>query len=241
MSSATRTVFYRELGSSLSSRSRYLSFAAFFAISSAFFCTSLQLGEGRFWTLQALWTISVAVPLPILVSLVTMPLFAGERAAGTYESLAMLPIPMRKFIVGKFIAAFLSTCVAIAGSLVPWLLLSHTLKSHAPAFSTISAPCVILLLQAFSWTALGTLSSAISRRPWLAAVGTIISGGALMLAWAAVAHFWLSGNLFSSTYPIFREILDAAGGHVSLSSFAFHVAFGLLCLFAATRVLEANR
>ena len=85
MSSVTRTSFYRELSASLFSPARYATFAAFFALSAAFLSASLQIGEGKFWTLETLWTMSVAIPLPLLVSLVTMPLFAGERAAGTYN------------------------------------------------------------------------------------------------------------------------------------------------------------
>ena len=133
MSSATRTSFYRELGASLFSPARYATFAAFFTFSAAFLSAALQLGEGTLWTLEALWTISVALPLPILISLITMPLFAGERAAGTYESLALLPIPIRKIVIGKFSATFLTVCVALAGSIVPWLLLMPVIG--CPAFT----------------------------------------------------------------------------------------------------------
>lgn len=241
MSSATRTVFYKELGSSFTAKSRYLSLAGYFAISSALFCTSLQLGEGKFWTLQSLWTLSVALPLPVLVSLLTMPLFAGERAAGTFEPLLLLPVPMRKFVVGKFAASYIQACLAIAGSFVPWLLISHTLKARAPTPASLNASFAMLFLHAFSWTALGTLTSALSRRPWLAAVGTLISGTALMLLWVAVSHFWFSGNWLSTSFPLFRELLDAAGGHITLASAVFHATFGLWCLFTATRILEGER
>lgn len=241
MSGVTRTVFYRELGAAVLSRSRYLAFAAFFAISGALFCSALQLGEGKFWTIQALWTLSVALPLPIIASLITMPLFAGERAAGTFEPLALLPIPLRKVVVGKFLASYLSVCLAIAGMLVPWLTLSQILKGRAPAPGTLAAPLVILALHAFSWTALGTLSTALARRPWIAAVGTILSGSALVLIWGAVSLFWLSGNWLSNAFPVLAELLDAAGGHVSLHSIVFHLAFGILCLFSASQALEAGR
>ncbi len=241
MSSATRTSFYRELGASIFSPARYATFAAFFALSAAFLSAALQLGEGKFWSLEALWTLSVALPLPIFVSLVTMPLFAGERAAGTYESLALLPIPLRKIVVGKFTASFLSVCLGLAGSTVPWFLLCHALDSRAPDSVLLKAPLVLLLLHAFSWTALGTLCSAMARRPWIAATGTLFAGGALMLLWAASSRFFLSGNLQSSPFPIWGELLDAAGGRIALHSIVFHVMFGLWCLFACVQTLEAKR
>ncbi len=241
MSSATRTSFYRELSASIFSPARYVAFAAFFALSAAFLSAALQLGEGKFWTLEALWTLSVALPLPIFVSLVTMPLFAGERAAGTYESLALLPIPLRKIVVGKFTASFLSVCLGLAGSTVPWFLLCHALDSRAPDSILLEAPLVLLLLHAFSWTALGTLCSAMARRPWIAATGTLFAGGGLMLLWAASSRFFLSGNLRSSPFPIWGELLDAAGGRIALHSIVFHVMFGLWCLFACVQILEAKR
>ncbi len=241
MSSVSRIVFYREFGSAVFGKSRYLSLAAFFSVSSALFCTALQVGEGKFWSMQALWTLSVALPLPIFVSIITMPLFAGERSAGTFESLSMLPISLGKVVVGKFVATYLSVCVAIAGSLVPWLFLSRTLKSGAPPVSTLAGAIVMLLVQGFSWTALGTLSTALARRPWLAAVGTIISGTSLMLAWAVCSRFWLGGNWLSASFPTMGELLDAASGHIYLHTLVFHIAFGLWCLFAASQFLEAGR
>lgn len=239
--SIARIIFRRETSAAFFSRSRYLFFASFFAISSALFCSALQFGEGKFWTLQALWTLSVAFPLPIFVSLITMPLFAGERAAGTFESLTLLPIPLSQVVHARFFATWFASLLAIVGSLTPWFLICHTLKRRAPDSALLFAPLVILMLHTFSWTALGTLSSALSRRPWLAAVGTIVSGIALILFWAAIAHFWLGGNWLSSSFPLLNEILDAAGGTVRLSSVAFHLLFGTLCLFIAARSLEANR
>ena len=229
MSAISRTVFYREFFASLFSRSRYIEFALFHSLSGAFFCTALQLAEGRFWTIQTLWTLSVALPLPIIVSLVTMPLFAGERASGTYEPLRMLPIPLGDVAIGKFFSSFLSVVVCMAGSLVPWLVLCHVLKDRAPATASLAGPATLLLLHAFSWTALGTFA------------GTLVMGCALMMLWSAVSHFWLGGNWLSSSFPIIEEALDAAGGHIRLHTVVFHIGFGALALFASIRTLEANR
>lgn len=241
MNPIARAVFYREFFSSLFSRSRYVSFALFHALSGALFCTALQLAEGKFWTIQMLWTLSVALPLPIIVSLVTMPIFAGERSTGTYEPLRMLPIPLGDIALGKFVASFLSVVACMAGSLVPWLVLCHVLKDRAPATASLAGPATLLLLHAFSWTALGTFSSSVARHPWVAAAGTLVMGAALMMLWSAVSHFWLGGNWLSSSFPILEEILDASGGHVRLHSVVFHIGFGIFALFATRRTLEANR
>lgn len=241
MSSTTRTVFYRELWSGLFSPARYVAFASFFAMSAAMFTAALQLGEGQFWTLPALWTVSVAIPLPLLISLITMPLFAGERAGGTYEQLAMLPVPMRKIVIGKFVASFISSCIGIAGTLVPWLLLRHFLGSKAPADISLSAPLTVLFLHAFSWTALGTLSSAFARKPWIAAVGTILIAAGLLFIWAAIARFFPGLTRDASSFPIWNELLDASAGRIALHTFAVHVSFAISCLYLCTYWLEERR
>ena len=241
-SSVTRTVFNREFWAALYSPARYLSFTILFGFSAASLAASLQLAEGQFWTLQALWLLSVACPLPLFVTLITMPLIAGERASGTFEALELLPVPLRKIVIGKFMAAFLAMCLGLVGSIVPWLLLSHTLgpRAHVPV-SVLRAPYCLLLLHAFSWTALGMLSSAVARRPWIAAAGTLLFGMAAMLLWGALSRFFLAGNLHVSTFPIWDELLAAASGHIALHSIVFHISFGLWALFMAIQVLEARR
>lgn len=241
MSRITRTVFYRELWSGLFSPARYIAFASFFTMSAAMLTAALQIGEGKFWTLTALWTVSVAIPMPLLVSLITMPLFAGERAAGTYEQLAMLPVPMRKFVIGKFSASFISACIGLAGTLVPWLLLRHFLGNRATADVSLAAPLTILVLHAFSWTALGTLSSAFARKPWIAAVGTFLIAAALIFIWAAIARFFPALVRNASSFPIWNELLDASAGRIALHTFAFHISFAIGCLYTSTFWLEARR
>lgn len=241
MSSATRTSFYRELWAALFSPGRYISFAVFYALSAAILSAALHLGEGNFWTLQALWTLSVAPLLPILAAFVTMPLFAGERSAGTLEGLMLLPVPLRKIVIGKFVASFLSVCVGIVGNLVPWFILSHTLGTRAPENSFLAGSLLILALHAFSWTSLGTLCSSLTRRPWTAAAGTLLTGGGLMLVWAACSRFFFTGNLQSDPFPIWNELLDAADGRIALHSIVFHISFGLWCLFVSIQHLEERR
>ena len=240
--SITRTVFNREFWAAFYSPARYLTFTALFGFSAAILAASVQFAQGQFWTLQALWLFSVAIPLPLFVTMVTMPLIAGERASGTFEAMMLLPIPLRKIVIGKFLAAFLAICLGLLGTVVPWFLLVHTLGSRSQVSpEVLRAPYCILLLQAFSWTALGMLSSAVSRRPWIAAAGTLLSGIALMLLWGALAQFFLAENHHAPLFPIWDELLFAANGHIALHSIVFHLSFGLWCLFMAIHLLEARR
>lgn len=241
MAHTVRITFQREFAASAFSPSRYALFACFFTSSAALFSAIIHIAEGGFWTLEAIWTLSVALPLPVIASIVTMPMFAGERAAGTYESLTLLPVSMGHVVAGKFMASFLSLCVGLFGAMVPWLLLCHALGNRAPSSTLLIAPVALLALHAFSWTALGTLFSSIARRPWMAASGTILAGSLLMLVWAVFSRLYLGGNYSTTPFPIYTEIIDAAGGRIAFRSIVFHVSFGILCLFAAARAMELRR
>lgn len=241
MSSITRTVWAREASAFLCSPAAYAALVSFFALSAGLFFTALQIGEGTFWSLPALWTLSVALPLPLLAILMTMPLFAGERASGTLPMLLILPISMRKVILGKFLAAYGTVWLGILGALAPWLFLARVLSGKVPPIEALLPAVGMLGLHAMSWTALGVLSSVLARRPWAAAVGTILLGGGAMLAWASLSRLFLGGHWQITSFPLMLELLDAAAGRIALQSLVLHLSIVMWCLYASLQILEARR
>ncbi len=241
MSSITRTVWAREASAFLCSPAAYVALGSFFALSAGLFFAALQIGEGTFWSLPALWTLSVALPLPLLAILMTMPLFSGERASGTLPMLLILPISMRKVILGKFLAAYGMVCLGILGALVPWLFLTHNLSGKLPPIEALLPAAGMLGLHALSWTALGLFSSVLARRPWAASVGTILMGGGAMLAWASLSRLLLGGQWQATAFPLMLELLDAAAGRIALQTLVLHLSIVLWCLYVSLQVLEARR
>jgi ABC-2 type transport system permease protein len=241
MNSVARTVFARELAAAFRSTAFYTGLAAFLALSAGLFFAALQISEGTFWSLPALWALAVALPLPLLTILLTMPLFAGERAAGTLPLLLILPISLRGLLIGKFLAAYSAVLLTISGALVPWLFLAHNLAGKLPPLVALLPAIGLLALHALSWTALGLLASILARRPWAAAVGTILLGGGAMLVWASLSRLLLGSHLQAPAFPLLLELLDAAAGRVDLRSVVFHVSFTIWCLYIGWHVLEDSR
>ncbi len=241
MNGITRTVWTRELTATFRSGSYYTGMAAFCALTGALFFTALQAGEGTFWSLPALWTLAVALPLPLFTILLTIPLFAGERAAGTLPLLLILPLSLRRVVVGKFLAAWCATLMALAGALVPWLILTHNLDGKLPPLAALWPAWLMLALQAASWTGLGVLASILARRPWSAALGTLLLGGGGVLIWAALARLLLGMKLQAPSFPLLLELLDAAVGRISLQSIVLHLSVTWWSLFVGLHVLEGRR
>lgn len=241
MSGLTRVIWRREAAAYLRSPSAYTGQVAFLALAAGLFFTALQLGEGTFWSLPALWTVAVAIPLPLLTILLTMPLLAGERSSGTLQQIMILPIPMRRVVAGKFLAAYGAALLGLLGALVPWAFLSHNLAGRLPPMTALLPSMAVLALHAMSWTALGLLASAMAHRSWAAAVGTLLMGGGLMLAWASLSKLVFGGHLQPSTFPVIAELLDAAAGRISLHTAVMHVSFASWCLFMSLQVLEGRR
>jgi ABC-2 type transport system permease protein len=242
MSSITRTVWAREAMAGLFSPAVYTGLVAYFTLSAGLFFTALQIGEGTLWSLSALWTLSAAFPLPLLVMLLTMSLFAGERAAGTLDLLLILPIPMRKVIVGKFLAVCGTVLLGVLGALVPWIFLAHNLAGRLPPLAALLPAIAMLVLHAVSWTALGLLTSTLMRRPWAAGVATLLFGGGALLAWAALSRLMGGGQSPQTiSFPLVLELLDAAAGRIALRSVVLHLSFVAWCLFMCLHLLEARR
>lgn len=239
--SVTRIVWAREAVAACYAPATYLTLATYLAASAGLFAASLQFGEDGSWSVAALWTLSGAIPLPLLAAMATMHLFAGERSEGTLAALLTVPVRERDILLGKFLAALGTVLLGLAGAVMSWLLLERALPDGVPPVSHLALPLALLALQALSWTALGTLTSVLARRPWGAAAGVLLAGLGGMLAWGACARFFPSLRWHMPAFPLLLECLDAAAGRFSLRSLMWHGTAAWWLLFAGTRLLEARR
>ncbi|MDD5706879.1 MAG: ABC transporter permease [Kiritimatiellae bacterium] len=238
--SVTRIVWSREAARAFVTPAVYATLVIFAAASAGCFVAALQFGEGGFWSLPALWTLSVGLTLPVLAAMATMRLFAGERSAGTLTSLLTVPAPEREILMGKYLAALGTVLLGLAGAIVPWLLLRRALPYGMPPITTLTGPLLVLCLQALSLTALGTLASVLARQSWSAAAGTMLTVMAAALIWGACARFFPEVRGRAPLFPFLIELLDAASGRIALSSLVMHGSLTWGLLFASKRLLEAR-
>lgn len=130
-----------------------------------------------------------------LVPALAMRLWAEERRAGTIELLLTLPIPLASAVLGKFLAAWLFTGLALVLTMPLWLTINYL---GAPDNGAILAGYIGSWLMAGGYLAIGAAISAMTKNQVVAfvigvAVGFLftVSGTGIVLgffsAWAPQA------------------------------------------------------
>jgi ABC-2 type transport system permease protein len=232
----------RELHAMLVSPLAYVMGAIFVAGVSLIFLDTVRRYEGGAEPLVSLLLASVALWLPILVTVATMRSFAEERHSGTIEGLMTAPVEDIEVVLGKFLASWLF-CVGVV--VLPfanafWLVkISRGIPSIDMGAVVTSLIYLILVLAAFC--SVGVLASLCSRSQ---AVAAVLCLGVLIIP--------LFSGLLADTLP---GVPDALARHLSAEEHVLMVSRGVLpvgvivlflsicgCfLFAAVRVLEARR
>ena len=120
-----------------------------------------------------------------LIPALAMRLWAEERRAGTIELLLTLPITMTQAVLGKFLAAWLFTAIALVLTCPLWITVNYL---GDPDNGVILASYVGSLLMAGAFLAIGSCISALTRNQVIAFVvsgvvclGFILSGFPLVL------------------------------------------------------------
>lgn len=179
-----------------------------------------------------------------LVPALAMRLWAEERRSGTIELLLTLPITTLQAVLGKFLAAWVFTGVALLLTFPLWVTVNYL---GEPDNGVILASYLGSLLMAGAFLAIGACLSAVTRNQVIAFVVTVVvcllfvlSGFPLVLnffsAWApeflveAISSF----SFLSHFNAISRGVIDLRDVIYFLSLIAFW-------LFANTVIIEAEK
>lgn len=180
----------------------------------------------------------------VLMPAVAMRLWAEERRSGTIELLLTLPIGIGGAVVGKFLAAWAFTAVALALTFPVWLTVNHL---GDPDNGVILAGYVGSLLMAGGYLAICACLSAATRNQVVAFVTGVVvcllftvAGSPIVLdalaGWApqilldAVASF--------SFLTRFSAIMD---GVIDLRDAVFFASLIAVWLFANTVVVDLTK
>lgn len=167
-----------------------------------------------------------------LIPAIAMRLWAEERKAGTIELLLTLPVPLGAAIVGKFLAAWAFTGIALALTVPMWLTVNYL---GQPDNGVILAGYIGSFLMAGAYLAVGSCLSAVTRNQVVAFVLTVV---VLFLFTASGAPMVL--DAFSGWAP--QAIVDTIASFSFLTHFNGIVA-GVIELkdivFFATLIIAA--
>ena len=144
-----------------------------------------------------------------LIPALAMRLWAEERRAGTIELLFTLPVTMVQAVMGKFLAAWIFTAIALTLTFPLWITVNYL---GDPDNGVVLAGYLGSLLMAGAFLAIGSCISALTRNQVIAFV---VSG-------VVCLGFVLSG------FPLVLELVDALAPAIvvdTVRSFSFLTHF----------------
>ncbi len=179
-----------------------------------------------------------------LIPAISMRLWSEERKAGTLELLLTLPVPLGAAVVGKFLAAWAFTAVALLGTLPLWITVNYL---GDPDNTVIFAGYVGSLLMAGGFLAIGACISALTKNQVIAFVVSFVicfafnlSGFPMVIdmfsAWApqAIVDVVSSFSFLTHFNSIVKGVIDVR----DLVFFATLIAFWL---YANVLAIEINK
>ena len=179
-----------------------------------------------------------------LVPAIAMRLWSEERKSGTIELLLTLPLTRMDAVVGKFLAAWLFTGLALALSFPLWITVNVL---GAPDNGVILASYLGSWLMAGSFLAIGSCMSALSRNQVIAFITTavvcflfILSGFPLVLdALSGWAPRLLIDAIASMSF--LTHFTAVSKGVIGLRDVLFFVSLTVVWLAATAVVIELKQ
>jgi ABC-2 type transport system permease protein len=144
-----------------------------------------------------------------LIPAIAMRLWSEERKSGTIELIMTLPIPIYQVVIGKFLAAWCFTTVAVVLTFPIWITVNYL---GSPDNPVILASYIGSLLMAGGFLAIGSCVSALSKSQVIAFVISLVISFLFLLS-----GFPLVLDFFSGWAP--QAVVDA------IASFSFLTHF----------------
>jgi len=196
--------------------------------------TELFFNSFLFWVIVILAT-------PII----TMRLFALEKATGTYETLMTTPVTDLVVVTAKFSTAVVFYVVMWLPTLGSLFIVRHfTNQTSALDAGTLGGMYLGIFLSGCLFLALGCFASALTRSQVVAAVIGLAAGVVLfILAYLTQVvpevEQWQTQVL--SCFNLFKQMEDFTRGVVDTRTVIFYVSLTFFFLFLTLRVVESRR
>ena len=178
-----------------------------------------------------------------LIPAISMRLWAEERKTGTAELLLTLPISIPEAVIGKFLAAWAFTAVALALTFPIWI--SVNILGN-PDNGVIASGYVGALIVAGAFLSVGSAMSAVTKNQVIAFVlGLAVCFLFAMASYSVVTDF-LSQNIptlaaIARRIAVIDRFHDFTRGVVSLRDLVFFASFIGFWLFVTAVLVERNK
>jgi ABC-2 type transport system permease protein len=179
-----------------------------------------------------------------LIPALAMRLWAEERKTGTIELLLTLPVTITEAVLGKFLAAWAFTAIALAMTFPIWLSVNHLGDPDNPV---ILAGYIGSLLMAGAFLAIGSCMSALTKNQVIAFVITVVVCLAFILSGFPLVLDFFSGwapQLIVKTISSFSFLthFNAIGkGVIDLRDIIYFFSLIAFWLFATAILIEMKK
>ncbi len=235
-------IWRRELAACFLSPVAYVTMVSFVSVSAFTFLAQVTRNAGTSDPLSVLLFASIIVWLTILVSVITMRLFAEEKSSGTLEALMTAPVTDAEVVLGKYAGALTFVTIVVA----PAVACIFILASLSPGIVSVDAGavtggCIIIFLVSALSVAVGLLVSLMTRNQIVAAIACFVA------IWCVLLFGWLVSSVpgvppkLAAHLSAMSQIEDFARGSVDTRPVVLYVSCTGFVLFAAVRLLESRR
>ena len=187
-----------------------------------------------------LWILVALTP-----SVITMRLFAMEKASGTFETLTTTPASDLQIVAAKFSAAVTFFVVMWLPSLSYLFIMQHFANQPgAMDTGTVCSMYIGMFLVGCFIVSIGTFASSLTKSQVVAAMITLVAGVALLML------NWLAQNVSSSArwqtqvlqfFNLSQQMLDFTRGIIDTRVIIFYLSATFFFLFLTLRVIESRR
>jgi ABC-2 type transport system permease protein len=234
-------IWRREMSACFLAPQAYIALAVFLFMTGLTFFSEVVSNAGEPVSLNSLLFSSILLWLTILVTVISMRLFAEEKRSGTLETLLTLPVTDEAVVLGKYVAAVTFMAIAVL-----------------PAFCL---PCILMMMspgiQALEWGGMICGSGAIlllgAMFMALGIVVSLVTGsqiGASILTFCIIWLVLLGGWLISfipyvplgvvDYLSITNHLEEFSRGTVDSRPLVLYVSLTVFLLFAGIRILESR-
>ncbi len=183
--------------------------------------------------------------LLLITPVITMRLFALEKATGTFETLMTTPVGDVQVVAAKFSAAVIFYMIAWLPLLACMAIIQHFARQNSVLDAgTVGGMYAGILLTGSLFISLGCFASSLTRNQMTAAMISFALGVSLFsLGFLATGRpadaDWQSQML--AGFNLFEQMHNFARGVVDTQTVIFFVSLTFLFLFLTVRVVESRR
>lgn len=237
------TIFKRELSGYFSTPIAYVFLVIFVVLSGVFtfyvgsYFERDQADLGSFFQFHP-WLYLFLIPA------LAMRLWAEERRSGTLELLLTLPVTMAQAVVGKFLAAWAFSAIALTLTVPLWITTNYL---GDPDNGVILASYIGSLLMAGGFLSIGACMSALTRNQVIAFVVTaVVCLGFVMSGYPLVLEFvsaWAPEFVVEavSSFSFLSHFSAVSKGVIELRDLVFFVSLIAYWLFANAGIIELKK